>query len=143
MGLTSSCDRLRSLETHGIAAVTEGLNAFADGDLTRAFEARTTPVPNPAGDELGQLAAATNDIRENVLTALDVCHRTRERLGDIVGQVTGSATQVAGASQQMASTSEESAEEIVHAVQQAQTATEDRPCGARGTADRPPGRRRS
>ncbi|HET9123718.1 MAG TPA: methyl-accepting chemotaxis protein, partial [Solirubrobacteraceae bacterium] len=107
-GVDVVLDRLRSLETHEIAAVTEGLNAFAEGDLTRAFEARTTPVPNPAGDELGQLAAATNGIRENVLTALDAYHRTRERLGDIVGQVTGSATQVAGASQQMASTSEES-----------------------------------
>lgn len=68
----------------------------------------TAPVENLSKDEIGQIGAATNGIRTNVLAALDAHNRTRTRLADIVGEVSGSATQVAGASQQMASTSEES-----------------------------------
>jgi methyl-accepting chemotaxis protein len=118
-GVDQVLDRMSSLEGHCVASVTEGLNAFAEGDLTRTYHPVTPPIENPSKDEIGQVATAVNGIREKVIAALESYNRTRERLAGIVGQVSGSATQVSAASQQMASTSEESGRatsEIANAV---------------------------
>jgi methyl-accepting chemotaxis protein len=118
-GVDTVLDRMGSLEGHCVASVTEGLNAFAEGDLTRSYEPVTPPIENPSKDEIGQVATAVNGIREKVIAALESYNRTRDRLAGIVGEVSGSATQVSAASQQMASTSEESGRatsEIANAV---------------------------
>ncbi len=110
---------LRSLGDYCIANVREGLEAFANGDLTKSYTPVTAPIENVSKDEIGQVGTAVNGIRESVIGALGAYNQTRANLSDIVGQVTGSAGQVSAASQQMAQTSEESGRatgEIAHAV---------------------------
>jgi methyl-accepting chemotaxis protein len=100
--------RLRSLEEHCITFIRDGLEAFSAGDLTQRYQPVTPEIDNPANDEIGQVAQATNRIRGKLITALDAYNKTAEQLSEIIGQVSGSAGQVSAASQQMASTSEES-----------------------------------
>jgi methyl-accepting chemotaxis protein len=100
--------RLRSLEEHCITFIRDGLEAFSAGDLTQRYFPVTPEIMNPANDEIGQVAQATNRIRGKVISALEAYNKTADQLSEIMGQVSGSAGQVSAASQQMASTSEES-----------------------------------
>jgi hypothetical protein len=47
-GVDTVLDRIQSLESRDVMSVTEGLNAFADGDLTRSYEPVTAPIENPS-----------------------------------------------------------------------------------------------
>jgi methyl-accepting chemotaxis protein len=100
-------DRLRSLQARCVTYLCEGLDAFAHGDLTRAYEAATLPIENLSADEIGQVGAAVNGIRSGIVEALDAYRDTAVRLSDLVGKVSGSAGDVSAASQQVAATSTE------------------------------------
>ncbi|MGZ6616347.1 MAG: methyl-accepting chemotaxis protein [Solirubrobacteraceae bacterium] len=118
-GVDVVLDRLRSLQEHCITYVREGLEAFAQGNLTHRYEPVTAPIESPSKDEIGQVATAVNAIRERIVAALEAYNETSSNLREIVGQVSGSAGQVSAASQEMASTSEESGKatgEIANAV---------------------------
>jgi methyl-accepting chemotaxis protein len=110
---------IQSLQEHCITFVKDGLRAFSAGDLTHTYVPVTDPIENPSKDEIGQVGAAINQIRESVVEALASYNETQASLSDIVGQVSGSANQVSAASQEMAATSEESGRatgEIANAV---------------------------
>jgi methyl-accepting chemotaxis protein len=135
-------ERLRSLQDNCITYVRDGLQAFADGDLTQRYAPVTAPIEDPSNDEIGQIAQATNTIRDRVITAIEAYNGTAEQLSNVIGRVSGSAGEVSAASQQMASTSEESgratgeiaqavggiaqgAERQVHMVEEARRAAEE------------------
>ncbi len=101
-------ERLRSLQDNCLEFIRDGLQALAQGDLTRRYSPVTPIIENPSEDEIGQVARAANGIRERVVAALEAYNDSADRLSDVLGQVSGSAGQVSAASQQMASTSEES-----------------------------------
>ncbi len=112
-------DRLGSLRDHCIAYVQEGLEAFACGDLTKRYAPVTAAIENPSNDELGQVAAAVNGMRERVIASLEAYNQTAQSLGDTIGQVARTAGSVETSSKDMASTSEETGRatgEIAHAV---------------------------
>jgi methyl-accepting chemotaxis protein len=135
-------ERLAMLRDHCITGLTDAIKAMATGDLTRTVEPQTPPIENPAGDEVGDVARAFNDIRSKMVESIDGYDTTRAQLGGLVGNVSSSAQSLSAASQQMATTSEEAgravgeiaaavgevaqgAERQVRAVEQAKLASEE------------------
>jgi methyl-accepting chemotaxis protein len=111
--------RLRSLNDHCLASLTDGLEAAADGDLTRAVTPVTEPVEVRSHDELGQLSETFNDALAKTQRSVDAYNAMRGQLGTLIGEVSASASTVSSASQQMASTSDETGRavgEIANAV---------------------------
>ena len=106
-GVDVVLDRLRMLQEVCIGHLKEGLEAFADGDLTRSYEPATPPIDDPSRDEIGQVATATNAIREQIIASLEAYNTTAERLRATIGEVAERADLVGSSSQEMASTSEE------------------------------------
>jgi methyl-accepting chemotaxis protein len=99
--------RLSSLRDNCAADLNAGLHAFAAGDLTRAVTATTKPISRPGSDEIGDIARATNGIRDNFVAMIDSYNASRAALAELIGELAGSAGAVSSASRQMASTSDE------------------------------------
>ena len=74
-------DRLAGLESNCMTWLSDGLSAFAEGDLSHRYEAVTEPIANPANDGIGQIARSVNQIRDRVAAALSDYNATAERLG--------------------------------------------------------------
>jgi methyl-accepting chemotaxis protein len=98
---------LGSLRDHCAADLNAGLHAFAEGDLTREVTPITRPVADPGSDEIGDIARATNVIRDNFVAMIESYNQSRAALTGLIGEVAGTAGAVSSASQQMASTSDE------------------------------------
>jgi methyl-accepting chemotaxis protein len=98
---------LESLSNVCVAGLQDGLRALSRGDLTIDVQPVTPPIEQISGDEIGDVARTVNDIREATITSLAEYNATRESLGAMVGQISGTAGSVSAASQQMASTSDE------------------------------------
>jgi methyl-accepting chemotaxis protein len=110
---------LQALEEHDATELRAGLDAVAAGDLTRSIATETAAIENPGQDELGQIAVATNGIRDRIAGSVEAYNAMRDRLSGLIGEVAGSARSVATASQEMAATSSEAGQainEIAHAV---------------------------
>jgi methyl-accepting chemotaxis protein len=108
----SVLERLQSLEERDATELRAGLDAVAAGDLTRHVISDTPAIENPGQDELGQIAAATNGIRDCIIGSVDAYNAMRDRLSGVIGDVAGSARTVASASQQMALNSKEAGQAI-------------------------------
>ena len=118
-GVDVVLDRLRSLQDHCTTDVREGLEAFANGDLTNRYEPVTALIENPSKDEIGQVSTAVNGIRERVVASLAAYNQAAEKLRTMIGDVSLTAESVTSASREMATTSEESGRatgEIANAV---------------------------
>src|SRR3954453_7350186 len=135
-------ERLAMLRDVCITGLTDAIKAMATGDLTNTVEPKTPQIENPAGDEVGDVARAFNDIQSKMVESIDGYNETRKQLGSLVGNVSSSAQTLSAASQQMATTSEEAgravgeiasavgevaqgAERQVRAVEQAKMASEE------------------
>jgi methyl-accepting chemotaxis protein len=135
-------ERLQMLRDVCIVGLTDAIKAMAGGDLTKTVEPKTPQIENPAGDEVGDVARAFNDIQSKMVQAIGGYNDTRAQLGSLVGDVSTSAQTLSAASQQMATTSEEAgravgeiasavgevargAERQVRAVEQAKLASEE------------------
>jgi methyl-accepting chemotaxis protein len=109
---TSVLERLRSLELNDATELAAGLDAIAAGDLTRTVVADTPAIEKPGQDELGEIAVATNGIRDRIAGSVEAYNAMRDKLSDLLGEVAGSARTVASASQQMAATSQEAGQAV-------------------------------
>jgi methyl-accepting chemotaxis protein len=135
-------ERLSLLRDNDIAGLSGAIKALAHGDLTVGVESTTPVIENPAGDEVGDVARAFNEIQARTVESIQGYNETRGQLGELVGNVSTSAQSLSAASQQMATTSEEAgravgeiasavgevaqgAERQVRAVEQAKLATEE------------------
>ena len=110
---------LRSLTEHDTTDLRAGLEAVADRDLTRDVEPTTAAIVVDTRDELGEVAAAANAIRDNTAASVEAYDHMRRVLADVVAELGASAGSVASASQHMATTAEESGRavgEIAHAI---------------------------
>jgi methyl-accepting chemotaxis protein len=119
--------RLSSLRDHCAADLNVGLRAFAEGDLTREVVAITEPIARPGGDEIGDIARATNAIRDDFVAMIDSYNDSRAELAELIGRLAGTAGAVSLASAQMATTSDEAGRaigEIAGAVGQAAAGAE-------------------
>ena len=117
-------DRLGTLRDHCTADLKAALQAIARGDLTRTVTPVTPPIARIPGDELGDAAAAVNDIRTATIDSVEAYNATREALAAMIGQISATASSVSSASQQMAATSEETgraSSEIAEAITEVAT----------------------
>jgi methyl-accepting chemotaxis protein len=105
--LSQIVSHIRTLRDRDVSALATGVEAMAAGDLSVPAVATSEPIPDPARDELGAVATATNDITGRVAAAIDGYNRSRDSLSALIGDVSASAGRVAAASQEMASTSDE------------------------------------
>jgi methyl-accepting chemotaxis protein len=135
-------ERLAQLRDACITSLHQGVQAMAGGDLTVDALATTPAIEDPAGDEVGDVARAFNEIQAKTVQSIEAYNETRAQLGGLVGSVSESAQSLSAASQQMATTSEEAgravgeiasavgevaqgAERQVRAVAQAKVASEE------------------
>jgi methyl-accepting chemotaxis protein len=100
-------ERLRSLEQYCVTFVREGLEALAEGDLTRTYEPVTPVIENPSKDEIGQVAAAVNGLRERAVASIVAYNDSAARLRETMRTVAGTAETVGATSQEMAASSEQ------------------------------------
>jgi methyl-accepting chemotaxis protein len=99
--------RMKSLQQHCLSDLQGGLEAMADGDLTRVVTPQTTPLEVKDGRSPGRLAEIFNMMLASTQAALESYGDMRGRLMGMIGEITATSTTVSAASQQMASTSEE------------------------------------
>jgi methyl-accepting chemotaxis protein len=99
--------RLSALRDQDVAELAAGMDALAEGDLTRPVHSSTEPIENPSRDEIGQVASAANAIRESTIAAIASYNGSRTALDELVGAVSRSASTVSASSEEMATTSEE------------------------------------
>jgi methyl-accepting chemotaxis protein len=119
--------RLGTLRDADTTDLRQGLDRFAEGDLTVTVQPSTEPLVDASGDELGELARAVDAVRETTGASIASYNASRDALAGLIGQVAGTASTVSSASQQMAATSEETGRavgEIAHAVTEVATGTE-------------------
>ena len=116
---TSILDGLEGLQASGTDVLADGLDALAAGDLTRHIDHHLPPIESPTRDELGEVAAAVDQIRWRVIASISSFNAMSEQLRSMLSEVAASAGAVSAASEQMSSTSEEAGRatgEIAHAV---------------------------
>ncbi|MDA0163984.1 methyl-accepting chemotaxis protein [Solirubrobacter ginsenosidimutans] len=99
--------RMTSLDEHCLTGLAAGLDAVATGDLTQPLTPVTTPVENPATDELGRLSSTFNQMLGKAKHSIEAYNTMRAELSSAMAEVAEGAGTVASASQEMASTSEE------------------------------------
>jgi methyl-accepting chemotaxis protein len=100
-------DQLENLNEHCASDIRDALERLAEGDLTLELEPSTDPIERVGRDELGQITAAVNGIRERLLASVDAYNKTRVGLQGMIGSVAETATTVVSSSDEMAFTSEE------------------------------------
>jgi methyl-accepting chemotaxis protein len=103
---------LRQLDADDLSQLTAGLQAVADGDLTREATTSTMPLPARTADELGRLEVTFNEMLAKARHGVESYNTMRARLADMIGQITRGSVTVSAASQEMASTSEETSRAV-------------------------------
>jgi methyl-accepting chemotaxis protein len=105
--LAALAEGLRSLDELDVNDLVGGLQAMAQGDLTRDITPVTEPVRDEARDGIGAASETTNALIAKVRRAVESYNSTRGQLGTMIGEIAGSSHALSSASQQMASTSDE------------------------------------
>jgi methyl-accepting chemotaxis protein len=106
-GVAVILDRLASLRDSDTTDLSTGLSAVATGDLTHSVAATTEPLADLGGDEIGRIARAVNEIRENTARSIDDYNEMRAQLAELMGELSQSSGSVSTASKQMACASDE------------------------------------
>jgi methyl-accepting chemotaxis protein len=101
--------RLRDEEIEGLR---RGLGAVAAGDLTTELRATTPPLERRASDDLGAVAVAVEEIREQTTASVEAYNETRASLAEMIGRVSSAASNVEHSSREMATTSDETGRAI-------------------------------
>ena len=97
-------DRLTSLSDHCLVSLGDGLEAMTRGDLTRAAEPVTEPIPADGGRWIGSLGETFNTMLGRAQGGLGAYNTMREQLAAMIAEIGSTSTAVAGASEQISST---------------------------------------
>ncbi len=119
--------RLFSLRDHCSRDLSAALDAMAAGDLTVTITPVTEPIHDASRDELGQIAAAANEILFSTRESIEGYNRMRQSLSELIASVSAGAGIVSAASEQIAANSADtgrSVEEIAAAVNDVAIGTE-------------------
>jgi methyl-accepting chemotaxis protein len=100
-------DRLQSLSDNCLTALSEGLTAVADGDLTVDAQPCTTPLRAPAGTSLGRLGEVFNEMLGKAQTGLEGYNGMRGRVGELITEIGSVSGRLAENSQAMCHSSRE------------------------------------
>jgi methyl-accepting chemotaxis protein len=114
----------------------EALDAFADGDLTVDVQPVTPAIDRYGKDELGQTAAATNRLREQIVACIGSYTKARFGLGELVGQVQTSADMLSDTSAQLGSAAGQTSaavQQVSHAIQNVASGAADTSRNAQDT----------
>jgi methyl-accepting chemotaxis protein len=117
-----------SLDSGSLAALGDGLDAIARGDLTVNLESHTEPLEVTRNDELGKLTSTFNAMVEKAHSSVGAYNITREKVARMLRAIGRTSEHIASASQQMASTSDEAGRavgEIAQAVSSVAEGAED------------------
>ena len=123
-GVKEIAERAMGVEKAARERLTMGLEALADGDLTVTLQAGTPPLTDFARDELGQIMNHLEGVRGAIVDSYGQYNRAVDKLRQLVGEVSSTATSVGDSSQQMATISDETGRAT------AEIASRDRACGA-------------
>jgi methyl-accepting chemotaxis protein len=118
-GVAQIVQALGGLRDHCASELGKGLQAMAGGDLTYAVEPATQRIERWSNDEIGDVAQATNAIRDRMVESIEAYNASRAELSALVGHLSTAAASVSAGSRQMAATSEEAGRavgEIAHAI---------------------------
>ncbi|HEX6743146.1 MAG TPA: methyl-accepting chemotaxis protein, partial [Solirubrobacteraceae bacterium] len=99
--------RLTSLRSHDVAGLRDGLGHLAAGDLTFELTPLTPPIRRRTRDEIGDVAEAVGEIRDDTAASMEAYNASRTALATMIGQVSLTATAVSSASRQLANGSED------------------------------------
>ena len=101
--------RLHEIADALVANVTQktGMQAVADGDLTRRITARSSALNAYFGDEFGEMMRGAGALREACIKVYDSYNVNVDTLHALVGELQSTALSVAGTSQQLAANSED------------------------------------
>ncbi len=130
--------QLRSVQEHDLHDLGEGLQAMADGDLTKRVTTAAEPVGDQSPDEVGAAARVVDAVIEQARQSVTAYEQTRGNLGEILASVTQSARKVSRASDEMASTSRESGaaiNEVANAMNEVATGAERQVAAVATTRD--------
>jgi methyl-accepting chemotaxis protein len=106
-GVAQLLARFRSLDEHDLSALSAGLGAVAQGDLTLPVTPVTEPIARYGSDEIGDLSRTFDAMLDKVHGGLESYNAMRAELSTVMTDVATGAGTVSSASQQMASTSDE------------------------------------
>jgi methyl-accepting chemotaxis protein len=121
-------DGISELQEHDLAAIGDGLDALAAGDLTVNAEAYSQPIESGRVDELGQLTQTFNSMVEGSHARIVAYNVTREKVAGMLREIGNASERLSLSSQQMANTSEEAGRavgEIAQAVSSVAAGAED------------------
>ena len=98
---------LESLQERCIDPLGASLDAIATGDLTARLDPATTPIERLTNDELGDITAAIDAIRQRIASSIVSFNAMCEQLRGMIGDLRRSAEIVSTASQEVSSASQE------------------------------------
>ncbi len=116
------------LAARDIVSLSDGVAAFAQGNLTVPVSAIVEPPTYHSKDEIGRTASAVRSIVEKIRGTVGAYEQARAELADLIGQVAQSSEQVHSGSNQLA----QATQQIGQASQQISRAIEE---VARGTGE--------
>jgi methyl-accepting chemotaxis protein len=112
---------LASISGSCMVRLEKGLAALADNDLTVRVETTARPIAKHGGDEVGQMAAATNDMLVSIRATMDSYEKARANLAAALGEVHDAARSVSVTSSevnQAAMDSGRASSQIAHTIGQ-------------------------
>ncbi|MEN3284645.1 MAG: methyl-accepting chemotaxis protein, partial [Solirubrobacteraceae bacterium] len=121
LSVESILARLASLRGSDVAGLRTGLHRLAEGDLTYEVVPVTPPIARRTRDEVGDVAEAVGEIRDDTVASVEAYNASRVALAAMIGNVSETATALSSASRQLASGSEDTGRavgEIAAAVEQ-------------------------
>ena len=74
--------RLASLRSHDVAGLRDGLGHLAAGDLTFELTPVTPPIHRRTRDEIGDVAEAVGEIRDDTAASMEAYNASRAALAD-------------------------------------------------------------
>jgi methyl-accepting chemotaxis protein len=119
-------DRLGMLRDRCATELREGLNRFAQGDLTLDVQPSTPPLEDLGGDEIGDLGRVAEALRENTVGSVRSYNDSRAALTGMIGRVSASAQTLSNASEHLAGSSKDAG----RAVSEIASAVDDVASGA-------------
>ena len=98
---------LESLQERCIDPLAASLDAIATGDLTAQLDPASTPIERLTHDELGDITAAIDGMRERIVGSIVSFNAMCEQLRGMIGDLTRSAEIVSTASREVSTASQE------------------------------------
>ncbi|MCC7364381.1 MAG: MCP four helix bundle domain-containing protein [Dehalococcoidia bacterium] len=102
-------NRLQGLEKQDVTGLSNGMTAFAAGDLTVSVTPVTPPIANPGKDEVGQAAMAVNAVREMMVSTIGNYNQARTNLAELVSGIQATAGSINDGSSQLRESSDQMA----------------------------------